>query len=143
MGDEMHDFKQRLDRIRVDACEFLDDLQCRPDIPGRWSLWFWIQEQDRVWADDMRHCLRLFTLDLALAMEKSPIVTRIDLRDVGRTGKRMCAALRLREYTGSVTNPGEPIGLIDAKLILEAGFDAMAEWVDLVRPSESSHPELV
>jgi hypothetical protein len=26
MGDEMRDFKQRLDRIRVDTCEFLDDL---------------------------------------------------------------------------------------------------------------------
>src|SRR5437870_2495258 len=81
--------------IKAKVFELLDELQRRPHVSGRASLWCSIQEQERVRADDMRHWLRLLTRDLALEMEmeKSPFLTTINLRDVGRRGKRMCAAM--------------------------------------------------
>ena len=133
MSAEISELKRRLDSIKVDAVQFVEDMiELDFHIPRAIGVWRGISEDDRAKADELRHQLRVFTLDLALAIQNSPVLTKTDLRDIGRVGKRMCAALRFEKYTGSMVDRGEPIGALDASYVLSEGFEAMVEWVDLV-----------
>ena len=137
MGERNSDLKRRFESLKIDALRFVEEMtgEIVNDL-GRLmqrscGVWTGRIESDRARAEELRHQLRMFTLDLAMAMERSPVHTKTDLRDIGRTGKRMCAALRFEEYTGSAVEFGKQIGVFDAKWIIEAGFEAMAQWVNL------------
>jgi hypothetical protein len=133
MTTETPELKHRLESIKADALRFVEDMiECDSHTPRAIGVWRDIDEHDRARSEELRHRLRVFTLDLALAMESSPVLTKTDLRDIGRVGKRMCAALRFEKYTGSMIDRGDPIGVHDARYVLREGFEAMVEWVDLV-----------
>lgn len=137
MGTEISGLKRRLESVKTDALRFVEEIDegivtgPETSIQRLMGVWSGRREEDYARAEELRYRLRVFTLDLAMAMEHSPVLTKTDLRDIGRTGKRMCAALRFEQYTGSMVERGEPIRAIDAKFILENGFEAMTQWVDL------------
>ena len=80
-----------------------------------------ITKEDRAKSDELRHSLRTLIVDLTSAMERSPLITKGDLRDISRAALRMCAALRFEGYTGSMLRRGEPIRAFEAQFILENG----------------------
>ena len=80
-----------------------------------------ITKEDRAKSDELRHSLRTLIVDLTSAMERSPLITKGDLRDISRAARRMCAALRFEGYTGSMLRRGEPIRAFEAQFILENG----------------------
>jgi hypothetical protein len=132
MSAEISDLKHRLESIKADALRFVQDMtECGAGTPRAFGVWSGTGEDDRARSEEIRHRLRVFTLDLALAMERSPVLTKKDLRDIGLTGKRMCAALKFEQYTGSIIDRGEPIRVSEAAYLVKSGFEAMTQWVDL------------
>jgi hypothetical protein len=108
--------------------QFAKEMSVREDnAPRAFSVWRGDNEEDRARSDELRERLRALMVDLVLAMERSPLITKGDIRDLARAGRRMCAALRFEEYTGSMLRPGEPIRTVEAQFILKNGFGAMGE----------------
>jgi hypothetical protein len=98
--------------------------------PNRMDVWETLDPEDRGRAEELRREHRKLTCELALAMEQSAVLTKTDVRDIGRMGKRMCgAALRFEEYAGIMVDCGEPLRGYDTRRILESGFDAIEEWI--------------
>ena len=149
MGHQDSDLKRRLECVETHALQFAKEMSVREDnAPRGVQRLARDNEEDRARSDELRERLRALMVDLVLAMERSPLITKGDIRDLARAGRRMCAALRFEEYTGSMLRRGEPIRTVEAQFILKNGFEAMGEWIALVlpetvaysRPATGDHP---
>jgi hypothetical protein len=135
MGHQDSDLKLRLEYVETRVLQFAEEMAvCEDNAPRAFGIWRRDNKENLARSDELQERLRALMVDLVLAMERSPLITKGDIRDLARAGRRMCAALRFEKYTGSMLRRGEPIRTVEAQFILKDGFEAMGEWIALVLP---------